>query len=70
MALKEKSTSKERSSKTTLTTAIHLPVPTWELLRSVAFHRAQRSGGRASVSGLLVEIVEKQRGVLEKELKN
>ncbi len=51
-----------------LTTAIHLPRPTWTLLRAVAFQRAQLNGGRASVSGLIVELVEKSRTALEHEL--
>ena len=53
-----------------LTTAIHLPRETWELLRDVAFSRAKRRGGRASVSKVLVELVEASRVVLEKEVKN
>jgi hypothetical protein len=52
----------------TLTTAIHLPRRTWELLREVAFRRARVDGGRASVSKLLVAIVEEQRTQLENEL--
>jgi len=56
-----------RRSTQSLTTAIHLPRNTWELLRTVAFKRAQRTGGRASVSGLIVELVEKNRDSLETE---
>ena len=51
-----------------MTTAINLPVETWELLRQVAFKRALNTGGRASVSALLVDLVERQRAALEKEL--
>jgi hypothetical protein len=51
-----------------LTTAIHLPRQTWTLLRAVAFQRAQKRGGRASVSGLIVELVERARAGLEKEI--
>jgi hypothetical protein len=51
----------------TLTTAIHLPRATWTLLRAVAFKRAQTQGGRASVSSLLVELVERHRAELEQE---
>jgi hypothetical protein len=51
----------------TLTTAIHLPRATWTLLRAVAFKRAQTQGGRASVSSLLVELVEQHRAELEQE---
>jgi hypothetical protein len=53
----------------TLTTAIHIPRRTWELLREVAFRRARIDGGRASVSKLLVAIVENQRFQLEAEIK-
>jgi hypothetical protein len=49
------------------TTAIHVPKATWMLLRAVAFHRAQASGGRASVSKLITELVERHRPELEKE---
>ena len=52
----------------TLTTAIHIPRSTWELLREVAFVRAKNDGGRASVSKLLVSIVEEQRKRLEAEI--
>lgn len=53
----------------TITTAIHIPKATWNLLRSVAFHRAQDQGGRASVSKLIAEIVETHRQELEHEVK-
>jgi hypothetical protein len=51
-----------------LTTAIHIPRGTWDLLREVAFSRARRDGGRASVSKLVAELVEEQRSRLEAEL--
>ena len=51
-----------------ITTAIHIPKETWELLRAVAFRRAQQTGGRASVSKLIVELVERCRFDLQKEL--
>jgi len=50
-----------------MTTAIHVPKTTWMLLRAVAFHRAQANGGRASVSKLIAELVERHRPELEKE---
>jgi hypothetical protein len=53
----------------TLTTAVHFPRRTWELLRAVAFHRAQSDGGRASVSKLLTTLVEQRRTELEREAK-
>lgn len=57
----------EKASAGSLTTAIHLPRPTWTLLRAVAFKRAQVNGGRASVSSLIVELVENSRTELERE---
>ena len=51
----------------TMTTAIHVPVEVFPLLRAVAFARAQRTGGRPSVSALLVELVENSRARLEAE---
>lgn len=51
-----------------ITTAIHIPKETWTLLRAVAFRRAQRTGGRASVSKLIAEVIERCREDLEKEL--
>ena len=50
------------------TTGINLPTATWELLRRVAFERSRRSGGRGSVSALLVQLVEQHKRELEKEL--
>lgn len=52
----------------TITTAIHIPKTAWNLLRAVAFRRAQDRGGRASVSKLLTELVEERREQLEREL--
>ena len=50
------------------TTGVHLPADLWELLNRVAFERAKQRGGRASVSALLVEMIEKNRRALELEL--
>jgi hypothetical protein len=50
-----------------ITTAIHIPEQTWKLLRAVAFHRAQDRGGRASVSKLITELVERYRTELDAE---
>lgn len=50
------------------TTAIHLPRETLHLLRRVAAERANRGGGRPSVSAVLVALVEEQRAKLEGEL--
>ena len=51
----------------TLTTAIHIPRTTHELLRSVAFKRAKESRGRASVSAVITQLVEANRKALEKD---
>ena len=50
------------------TTGLHLPSDLWELLNRVAFERAKTRGGRASVSALLVDMIELHRKELEKEL--
>ncbi len=50
------------------TTAIHIPKRTLLLLRTAAFHRAQKHGGRISVSKLVTEIVESHREELEREI--
>lgn len=50
------------------TTGVHLPADLWELLNRVAFYRAKDEGGRASVSALLVQMIEKNRKALELEL--
>jgi hypothetical protein len=50
------------------TTGVHLPADLWELLNRVAFERARTRGGRASVSALLVAMIEQHRKELEKEL--
>jgi hypothetical protein len=51
-----------------VTTGINLPLDIWELLHKVSFERAKKYGGRPSVSGLLVELVQRHRKELEKEL--
>ena len=50
------------------TTGVHLPKDQWELLNRVAFERARTKGGRASVSALIVAMIERHRRELEKEL--
>ena len=54
--------------RTHCTTGINLPTAIWELLRRVAFERSRRDGGRGSVSALLVELVDRHKRELEKEL--
>jgi hypothetical protein len=50
------------------TTGINLPSDIWELLNRVAFERAKKFGGRPSVSALLVDLVQRHRRELEREL--
>jgi len=50
------------------TTGINLPNETWLLLRQVALARSVRSGRGSSVSALLVDLVDRHRKELEKEL--
>ena len=56
------------AERTHLTTGINLPTDLWELLNRVAFERAKRQGGRPSVSALLVDLVQRHRKELEREL--
>lgn len=50
-----------------VTTAVHIPKATLSLLRRVAVARADRHGGRPSVSGVLVDLVERARAELQVE---
>jgi hypothetical protein len=50
-----------------VTTAVHIPKATLSLLRRVAVARADKHGGRPSVSGVLVDLVERARTELERE---
>jgi hypothetical protein len=47
---------------------INLPVDVYQLLNRVAFSRSLKNGGRPSVSALLVDLVQRHRKELEKEL--
>ena len=49
-------------------TGLYLPSEQWELLNRVAFERAKSKGGRASVSALIVELVDKHQKQLKKGL--
>ncbi|WP_424139983.1 hypothetical protein [Roseomonas chloroacetimidivorans] len=49
-----------------MTTAIHVPRNVLVLLRRVAVERANRNGGRASVSAVLVDLVRANAAELEK----
>ena len=44
-----------------VTTAVHIPKATLSLLRRVAVARADKHGGRPSVSGVLVDLAERAR---------
>jgi hypothetical protein len=59
-----------QDERTHRTTGINLPSDVWELLNRVAFERSKKFGGRASVSALLLGLVQRHRKELEKELKN
>lgn len=50
-----------------VTTAVHIPKATLSLLRRVAVARADKHGGRPSVSGVLVDLAERARAELEQE---
>ena len=56
------------AERTHRTTGINLPADMWEMLNRVAFERAKQQGGRPSVSALLVDLVERHRKELEREL--
>ena len=58
----------EEPERTYKTTGINLPSDIWELLNRCAFERAKKHGGRPSVSALLVDLVQRHRKELEKEL--
>ena len=49
------------------TTAVHIPKDHLALLRRVAVERANRDGGRPSVSNVLRDLIEANRGALERE---
>ena len=49
------------------TTGINLPVVVHALMKAVAMKNQREHGGRASVSGVVVDLVEKHRAALEKE---
>ena len=50
------------------TTAIHVPKSTLALLRRVAVERANRHGGRPSVSAVISDLVERNRAELAREV--
>lgn len=57
------STPAERSA----STAITIAPQDWRLLRAVAFARVQKTGGRASVSAVIAELIEQARSKLVTE---
>ena len=58
------STATPASAPSMTTTAINLPTSTLHLLRRVAVERANRRGGRPSVSRVIVELVEAHQAEL------
>ena len=51
----------------TASTAITIQPEDWKLLRAVAFARAQKGGGRASVSAVIGELIAEARAKLKAE---
>ena len=62
------SVEQSQSERSHRTTGINLPADMWELLHKVSFERAKKYGGRPSVSALLVDLIQRHRKELEKEL--
>ena len=58
----------DQVERTHVTSGINLPVDVYQLLNRVAFSRSLKNGGRPSVSALLVDLVQRHRKELEKEL--
>jgi len=58
---KARPTGPQPEDRTHRTTWINLPTETWELLRRVAFERSSKLGCRGSISGLLVQFVERHK---------
>ena len=48
--------------------AVNLPRRQWDLLRKVADYRADRFGGRSSMSAVIAKLIEDHREELESEL--
>jgi len=69
MTTKPKKSASKAQLPDTLTTAIHIRRDHWELLREVAFNRARNSGGRASVSAVISQLIERHRVELAREAK-
>src|ERR1017187_10567142 len=67
-SMAKRTTASEPKERPYKTTGLHLPADLWELLNRVAFERARTRGGRASVSALLVAMIERNRKDLELEL--
>ena len=59
---------KTPADRTHQTMGINLPLELWHLLHHVALKRSLHRGGRASVSAILVELVQRHRKEFEKEL--
>ncbi len=63
-------TESERERVEMATTAVNLPRDNLLLLRRVAVERANKEGGRPSVSAILVRLIESNRDELEAELRD
>jgi hypothetical protein len=51
----------------TVTSAFNIPKESYHLLRKVALARAQKRGGRPSVSNVIAELVDANRDALARE---
>jgi hypothetical protein len=58
----------QKPERSHVTSGINLPVEIYQLLNRVAFSRSLKNGGRPSVSALLIDLVQRHRKELEKEL--
>jgi len=63
-----KAKTKNPADRSHQTMGINLPIDIWQLLHRVALARALKGGGRTSISALLVDLVQRHRKELEKEL--
>ena len=67
-ATRNTSTQSEHERVEMATTAVNLPRDNLLLLRRVAVERANKEGGRPSVSAILARLIESSRDELEAEL--
>jgi hypothetical protein len=66
VATDQKAAAAKARTSTMLTTAISIRRDHWELLREVAFARARETGGRASVSAVIADLIESNKAKLSR----